>query len=150
MRFYRCVALFATAVAACTLSVLLALPEGVRAADGKPTETAPCAFPNHDNAPRRDARPKFAELQDRLDVDDEIATLEAIRVALSEVGDGSTFVWRRGNGRLSGVVNPTSSFRDARGRICRHLVLLLATASRTGKIEGIACRLGNGRWELDG
>jgi hypothetical protein len=26
----------------------------------------------------------------------------------------------------------------------------LAAGRRTGKIEGVACRLGNGRWELDG
>jgi surface antigen len=66
------------------------------------------------------------------------------------VGDGSTFIWRRGNGRISGVVKPTSSFKDVSGRICRHIVLVLAAGPRTGKIEGIACRLSNGRWELDG
>ena len=149
MRFYRCVALFATAVAVCTLSILLALPEDVRAADSKPAEPAPCSCPNHD-APGREARPKLAELQSNLDEDDEVAALEAIRIALSEVGDGSTFIWRRGNGRISGVVKPTSSFKDTSGRVCRHIVLVLVAGPRTGKIEGIACRLSNGRWELDG
>jgi surface antigen len=147
MRFHRCVALFAVAVAICAASILFALPANVRAADTKPT-----GRPTADRAEAlgREVRPTLAERHDNLDEDDEIAALEAIRVALSEVGDGSTFIWHRRNGRLSGSVKPTSSFRDTNGRVCRHLVLLLATATRTGTIEGIACRAGNGRWELDG
>ena len=100
--------------------------------------------------PEREARPRFADLQTNLDEGDEIAALEAIRIALSEVGDGATFVWRRANGRISGVVKPTSSFKAVDGKICRHLLIVLAAGRRTGKIEGVACRLGNGRWELDG
>lgn len=85
-----------------------------------------------------------------LDVNDEIAALERIQYALSEVGDGSTYVWRRWHGHLSGVVQPTSSFKDASGKVCRHMVVLLTTGKRTKKIEGIACRLQSGRWQLDG
>jgi surface antigen len=48
------------------------------------------------------------------------------------------------------VVHPTSSFKDAGGRICRHIVLVLARGAQSGRIEGIACRLADGRWELDG
>jgi hypothetical protein len=29
-------------------------------------------------------------------------------------------------------------------------VILLAAGRRTGKIEGVACRLGDGRWALEG
>ena len=61
----------------------------------------------------------------KLDVRDEIAALERIQYALSEVGDGSTYVWRRWHGRLSGVVHPTVSFKDDSGKVCRHLVVLL-------------------------
>ena len=86
----------------------------------------------------------------QLDANDEIAALERIQYALTEVGDGATYVWRRWHGRLSGIVQPTSSFRDAGGKVCRHMVVLLTTGQRTKKMEGIACRLPNGRWQLDG
>ena len=49
-----------------------------------------------------------------LDEKDEIAALERIQYALSEVSDGKTYVWRRWHGRLSGIVQPTASFKDQR------------------------------------
>src|SRR3990172_4292506 len=67
----------------------------------------------------------------KLDLNDEIAALERIHYALSEVGDGSTYVWRRWHGRLAGVVHPTTSFKDESGKVCRHLVVLLTTGKRT-------------------
>ena len=85
-----------------------------------------------------------------LDVKDEIAALERIQFALSEVGDGTSYVWRRWHGRLAGVVHPTSSFKDPSGKVCRHLVVLLTTGKRTSKMEGVACRLPSGRWNLEG
>jgi surface antigen len=85
-----------------------------------------------------------------LDIKDEIAALERIQFALSEVGDGTTYVWRRWHGRLAGVIHPTSSFKDASGKVCRHLLVLLTTGMRTSKMEGVACRLPSGRWQLDG
>jgi hypothetical protein len=113
-----------------------------------PAQPGPCSCP--DSGPRS-ARPKFADLATRpLDEMDEIAALEAIRVALSEVGDGATYVWHRTNGRLSGLVRPTGSFKDVGGRVCRHFVLMLSSASTSGKIEGVACRLSDGRWQLEG
>ena len=143
MRFNGCVALFGATVATCACR----------------SRCPPARRPRPSRRPRRAAlpdqtsnaaRPRFAGLQNGLDEDDEIAALEAIRIALSEVGDGSKFVWRRANGRISGVIVPTSSFKDADGRVCRHLMILLAAGRRTSKIEGIACRLGNGRWQLEG
>ena len=86
----------------------------------------------------------------QLDANDEIAALERIQYALSEVGDGATYVWRRWHGQRSGIVQPTSSFRDTDGRVCRHMVVMLTTGTRTKKQEGIACRLPSGRWQLDG
>jgi surface antigen len=71
-------------------------------------------------------------------------------VALTEVGDGGTYVWRRNHGRLSGIVQPTASFKDPGGRVCRHLVLIMTVGTATGRAEGIACRLADGRWQLDG
>jgi surface antigen len=86
----------------------------------------------------------------KLDEKDEIAALERIQYALSEVGDGKTYVWRRWHGRLSGLVQPTASFKDDSGKVCRHLIVLMTTGRNTKKQEGIACRLPSGRWQLDG
>jgi surface antigen len=149
MRLVRCVALFVAAVAACAMSLVLAAPMAALAAESAPAEKPSCSCPGQD-APGREARPKFADLQSNLDEGDEIAALEAIRLALTQVGDGGTFVWRRANGRISGIVKPTSSFKNADGKVCRHIVIVLAAGSRTGKIEGVACRLDSGRWQLDG
>ncbi len=85
-----------------------------------------------------------------LDEKDEIAALERIQYALSEVGDGSTYVWRRWHGLLSGVIYPKSSFRDASGRVCRNLLVLMTSPERTSTMEGTACRLKTGRWQLEG
>lgn len=86
----------------------------------------------------------------RLSEDDEIATLDAIRVALSEVADGSTYVWYRQHGHLNGLVTPTSSFKDGKDRVCRHVLLILSAGAQTGRIEGIACRSDAGLWMLEG
>jgi hypothetical protein len=86
----------------------------------------------------------------KLDEKDEIAALERIQYALSEVSDGKTYVWRRWHGRLSGIVQPTASFKDPSGKVCRHLIVLMTTGQNTKKQEGVACRLPSGRWQLDG
>ena len=101
-------------------------------------------------APRATPRPRLADHSQGLDDSDEIATLDAIRLVLTEVGDGATYVWHRDNGRLSAVIHPTASFKDATGRVCRHIVLVLTTGVRSGRVEGVACRLGDGRWQLEG
>lgn len=95
-------------------------------------------------------RPRIADFKATLDENDEIAALEAVRVALSEVGDGNTYVWYRRHGRLSGLVQPTTSFKDRTGRICRHILLIMTTGGYTARAEGVACRLDNGRWQLEG
>lgn len=91
-----------------------------------------------------------ARIPYKLDEADEIATLEAIRFALSEVADGSSYVWYREHGRLNGLVNPTSSFKDGKGRVCRHMVLIMSAGAQSRRIEGVACRDTNGRWLLEG
>lgn len=96
-------------------------------------------------------RPRVAGLPGpRLDETDEMAALESIQMGLSEMDDGEPFVWRRVNGRLSGIVRPTTSFRNAEGRLCRHVVVLLTTGYKTSTAEGIACRLPDRRWKLEG
>ena len=91
-----------------------------------------------------------SDLRATLDDNDEVATLDAIHIALSQVGDGGTYVWHRQHGRLSGIMQPTQSFKDVGGNVCRHLLIMLVSGRHTQRTEGIACRLGNGRWQLDG
>ena len=121
-----------TAVFFCTLIVVS--PDSVLAGDPLAASDRPyIAAPRHD-----------------LDAADERATLEAVRLALTEVGDGATYVWHRANGRLSGTIQPTASFRDGRGQICRHLVINLSSATLSRRAEGIACRQADGSWQLAG
>jgi surface antigen len=86
----------------------------------------------------------------KLNEGDQIALLERLQYALSAIGDGSTYVWRRWHGNLSATVHPTASFKDDTGQVCRHVVILLTNGKRNKKTEGIACRLPSGRWQLDG
>lgn len=95
-------------------------------------------------------KPKFAGLNSPLDESDEIAALESLQFALTEVADGSTYVWHRSNGKLSGLVKPTSSFKDSAGAICRHVLVVLNSSATTKKTEAVACRLASGIWQLDG
>lgn len=98
------------------------------------------------------AQPALAgpDLRTTLDDTDEVATLDAIHTALSQVADGATYVWHRNHGRLSAILQPTQSFKDASGNVCRHLVVMLMSGAATRKTEGIACRMATGRWQLDG
>lgn len=128
-------------------TVLLAGPD-VHAADAASADQPACTCPN---ASEKAMRPKFAEFSGRsLDESDEIAALESVQVGLSRMDDGSAFVWRGRTGRLSGIVRPTASFRSPEGALCRHVVVLLTTGFKTRTTEGVACRLANGRWQLEG
>lgn len=139
-------------IAAVALAASILVPEDPARADGTPTQKpgpSECATPG----PQPDrpwVKPHYADAQPMLDDADEIAALEAVHVALTEVGDGSTYVWHRSNGRLSGAIQPTSSFRTKAGGVCRHIVLILTSGTLSRRTEGVACRLANGRWELDG
>ncbi|MCB1527455.1 MAG: hypothetical protein KDJ45_07120 [Hyphomicrobiaceae bacterium] len=161
MRSKSCLfALTATAVTALllvTMSTIFSLPA---IADDNKTqkgqERAQCTCPESGGSKKLWTRPKFAELKTglaqtaRLDISDEIAALETLQLALSEVGDGSTYVWHRYHGRLSGVVQPTTSFKTSNGQVCRHLIVVLTSGSRSERKEGIACRLATGQWQLQG
>ncbi len=140
---------FVLAVAtAVMLMALVFLSGNLAYADERSGDGGACTCPD---AAHKSARPKFAEFDRRtLDDADEIAALESIQVGLSRMDDGSPFVWKRANGRLSGIVRPTSSFRNAKGSLCRHVVILLTTGYRTSTTEGVACRSVDRRWVLEG
>jgi hypothetical protein len=133
-------------MAALLLSIATSQGGPARAAGVRP-ELAACS----DCAPPRAWR-AFERLghDSALNEEDEIAALEAIRVALSEVGDGASYVWHRRYGQLGGLVQPTHSFIDAHGRVCRRIIVILSAGTRSGRIEGTACRLAGGRWQLEG
>jgi surface antigen len=81
---------------------------------------------------------------------DELAALHAIATALSSVGDGGAYIWRRRNGLLSGLIQPTTSFKGKSGEICRHVIIRLSSKSYSRQVEGIACRDPKGSWSLSG
>ncbi len=95
-------------------------------------------------------KPKFAGLKLPLDESDEIAALESVQFALTEVADGSSYVWHRSNGRMSGVVKPLSSFKDTKGEVCRHVLIVFNSNDLSKKTEAVACRLGTGVWQMAG
>ncbi|MBX9925219.1 MAG: hypothetical protein K2Y05_02570 [Hyphomicrobiaceae bacterium] len=149
------------------------LPDMSHAADRSPPSRTPSAKtqPNKQaGSPYRDltnrdfadVKPKFAPQSPTvpakstpartvaLDETDQFAALESVQFALSEVGDGASYVWHRHNGRLSGVVQPQSSFKTSTGEICRIVTVTLAAGVRSKSAEGVACRLPSGQWRLEG
>ena len=153
MREYESIApLFCGIASAVFLaSIVLLGPDIARAQESQPgASTCTCPDGRKPDSQKLWPRPKLADARPVLDTGDEVATLEAVHVALSEVGDGSSYVWHRPNGTLSGVVQPTASFKDVSGKVCRHIVMVLTSGAYTRKTEGVACRLATGVWQLDG
>ncbi len=136
--------------------IVLTLPDlSLAQGSGMPSKPTPgetsCTCPgNAPEKPKLWPKPKYAELKPDLSDQDEIAALEAVHLALTEVGDGFSYVWHQKGGRLSGVIQPTSTFRDSSGKICRHLMLAMSAGGIARSTEGIACRLINGSWQLEG
>ena len=92
----------------------------------------------------------LGELKARLDRSDRVAAVQALKLALSELGDGVTLVWQRPERGLVGRIKPVSAFRDDRGRVCRHVLYSLALGTYQRQIEGVACRESDGSWSLSG
>lgn len=131
--------------------IILVSPDSVRADDKPPA--AGCSCPDAmspEGRRQKSSAPKLAEARPQLGLGAEIAAFEAIHLALSEVGDGSTYVWHGRDGTISGSVRPMASFKDGSGRICRHIVLSLSAGAHTRNTEGIACRLPDRSWQLEG
>jgi len=92
----------------------------------------------------------LSELKARLDRSDRVAAVQALELALSELGDGVTLVWQRPERGLVGRIKPVSAFRDDKGRVCRHVLYSLALGTYQRQIEGVACREPDGSWSLSG
>ena len=97
-----------------------------------------------------DRQPTFAELRAKLDDSDRAVALNALQVALTELGDGASLIWRRPSRELTGVIKPVSAFRDDEGRVCRHLTYSLSLGTFVREVEGTACREPGGAWSLNG
>jgi surface antigen len=152
MRCSPSFAALAAAVAA-TLSVVAAPFLSVGGAMAAETKhgSAACTCADKDKQPGKPGCiSNFPDLKATLNGKDEVAALEALQLALTEAADGATVVWRRQHGRLSGLVQPTSSFKDESNRVCRHIVMTLTSGGYSRKVEGIACRQGDGVWSLEG
>lgn len=126
------------------VGTLLAAPAVADSVTGRNAGTMPDGW----LSPSRPAT--LAELRARLDDSDRMAALEALHDALSGIGDGAIYVWRRQNRQLTGAIRPTMAFRDSSGRVCRHVIYVLTLGSYAKSIEGIACRAEGGRWRLSG
>ena len=74
----------------------------------------------------------LGRLKARLDGSDRVAAIQALELALSELGDGITLVWRRPERDLVGRIKPVSAFRDNKGRVCRHVIYALALGTSRG------------------
>ncbi|HET6389462.1 RT0821/Lpp0805 family surface protein [Hyphomicrobium sp.] len=138
--------LFSTAAAGATAFALVAaifLPYGLAWADGQPLASVTCP-----GTSAVQDKTQLTGIKPTLDQDDEYAALESVQLALTEVADGSSYVWHRAHGRLSGVVKPLASFKDTRGSVCRHAVVTLTGVDTTKETEIVACRLPTGIWQL--
>ena len=143
---------FSTTVAGCGAAVFL-FATVIASSEPAGAQSAAIDMSRHVgsvNGMRPPLPPDLPEIKGALLPGDDIAALEAIDVALTQASDGATYVWRHGNGRLSGAVRMTSTFRDADGRMCRHMEMLMASGTFSRKREGIACRQADGAWEIEG
>lgn len=118
-----------------------------QAAAKPPSTRVPEPRADSDRPARTALRPSFIPAFSRMD---RTAALESVQLALSRVADGSTYVWHRGHGRLSGVVRPTRSYRDANGRVCREFLVMYASGNHSAKTKTHACRLESGIWSIEG
>ena len=91
---------------------------------------------------------KFSQLRARLRPADKHATLYALQIALSRVGDGQTYIWGRPKRKLRAFITPVKSYRADNGNICRNVVVSLALGSYLKRIKATACRASDKRWQL--
>lgn len=89
------------------------------------------------------------DVRSQLDHYDQLAVIQAMHLALSEVGDGASYVWHRSHGRLSGIVQINGTIKSG-GSICRKLTVVLTAGTETRRISTTACRLTDRSWQIIG
>ncbi len=75
-------------------------------------------------------------------------TLSAIRHALRQVADGSSYRWHHKRSRLTGRIRPTSTYFNTSGQLCRHIYISLSYITAHKNSQALACRNKNGQWTL--
>jgi surface antigen len=95
-------------------------------------------------------QPGLAQLKANLDESDRVVAIRALEMALSEIADGVTLIWKRPERNLVGRIKPVSAFRDDKGRVCRRLTYSLALGDYEKTAEGVACREPDGHWTRAG
>jgi len=151
MRTFQRAILARQTLAACVLTAGLLLGKPIPAYPASRSTPSVKQDPSPaDNLPSQTqvALHSFAELQTMLDEGDQVTALHALQIALSQIGDGATFAWKKNNKDLKGVIKPTAVFRNSDGQICRHVIYALALGPYRKQIEFIACREAGGRWRL--
>lgn len=136
------IATIAAAVMFVAMALLMPLPGHA----APPERTCEC------NEPRPLVTPGSAETgadsRKSLTPHDQTAVMQAVHYALSEVGDGASYVWHRTHGRLSGIVQVTGTYKSPTGALCRRLNVMLTSGTETRKLATHACRLPNRSWQL--
>ena len=89
------------------------------------------------------------QLRSRLNPADEYATLYALQIALTRVGDGQTYIWGRPNRRLRALITPVNSYRSTDGRICRQVIFTLSLGDYLKRTEATACRATDRSWNIE-
>jgi surface antigen len=87
-------------------------------------------------------------LPERLDGRSRATALRALHVALDQLSDGATLIWRKKSLGLEGAIRPTAAFRNRDGQICRRLTYQMKIGDYAKRIDGIACRQIDGSWSL--
>lgn len=110
-----------------TLALLLALTSGVSSAQD-PASADP--------------------LYQRLDAGERVTASELVQAALETVLSQRTRSWRNAASGRSGSVTPLRTFKTVEGVYCRQYRELIAAADRVAEAMRIACRDGEGRWQV--
>ncbi|MFD0988456.1 RT0821/Lpp0805 family surface protein [Methyloligella solikamskensis] len=90
----------------------------------------------------------LAALRSKLDESDRNVAFNALEIALTQLGDGATLVWKRQKNGLSGVIKTISAFRDDEGRVCRKVKYSITLGTFERSVTGSACRDKDGSWTL--
>lgn len=89
------------------------------------------------------------DIRGSLDHYDQLAVIQAMHLALTEIGDGASYVWHRSHGRLSGIVQINGTYKSG-GNLCRRMTVMLTAGTETRRISTTACRLADRSWQIVG
>lgn len=97
-----------------------------------------------------------AELRLRSETESRMASMEAaieaqrtaLNVALERNSNGEPGRWISADGQAQGTITPLMTFVNEEGSFCREVEQDFTIDSRRRTAYGLACRVGEGRWEV--